>query len=231
MGLAERWRKVRLAETGRRRFFSLTPGYYSLYREFRRRADGYLGGLILDAGAGAGAWAPVLGAYGRVVAADLCPPGSAGVTADLKRLPFPDAAFDTVFCSQVLEHEREPAALLAELHRVSKPGAALVLSAPHLSRLHDEPHDYYRYTGYGLRSLAEGAGFSVEEVDVAGGMLSFLGHTTAVFGLAVLGPVPIIGALARFKLRVVSPICAALDRALDPRGVFALNWMLWGRKP
>jgi hypothetical protein len=53
--------------------------------------------------------------------------------------------------------------VLAELHRVSKAGGTLVLTAPHLSRLHGAPGDYSRLTAYGLRLLAEKAGFVAEE--------------------------------------------------------------------
>jgi SAM-dependent methyltransferase len=46
------------------------------------------------------------------------------------RLPFPDAAFDRVLSLETLEHVAEPAVFLAELRRVARPGAVLVLSCP-----------------------------------------------------------------------------------------------------
>jgi len=85
-------------------------------------------------------------------------------------------SFDTVYCSQVLEHVSEPAAALREIHRVMKPDGHLILSVPHLSGLHDEPYDYYRYTPYGLRHLLNKTGFVVVEEYRAGGVLSFLSH-------------------------------------------------------
>ena len=230
MALADNWRKLRLRETGRPGYFYLTPGNYALYREVRARAAAYLHGLILDAGAGYGPWRPVLEQRGRVVAVDLAEHARPDATADLKTLPFRDGAFDAVFCSQVLEHERDPAALLAELSRVVKAGGALVLTAPHLSRFHDAPHDYYRFTGEGLRFLAERAGFAVEEAVPCGGLFSFFGHNINVVALALLYPVPLVGRLAAALAKPTSPCWAALDRLLDRRGVLALNWMLAGRK-
>lgn len=47
--------------------------------------------------------------------------------ADLRALPFPDAAFDHAFVCFVLEHLPEPAAALAELHRVVRPGGSLTV--------------------------------------------------------------------------------------------------------
>ncbi len=55
----------------------------------------------------------------------------ADVIASADALPLEDAAFDMVLLLQVLEHVPDPAAVLAELHRVLKPGGLLfVLSEP-----------------------------------------------------------------------------------------------------
>lgn len=230
MGLAANWRKLRARETGRRRYFYLTPGLYALYRQVRAYAAPLVTGRILDAGSGNGAWEPFLNELGSATAVDLSVEGRPDAVANLKTLPFRDAAFDVVFCSQVLEHERRPAAVLAELDRVLKAGGALVLTAPHLSRLHDAPRDYYRFTAFGLRALVEDAGFAVERLVPAGGPLSFLGHNANVFWLALVAPVPILRQLAVAVAALTSPLWAALDRVLDASGLFALNWLLAGRK-
>jgi SAM-dependent methyltransferase len=44
------------------------------------------------------------------------------VVSDATRMPFPDRAFDFVYCLQLLEHMEDPAALLDELQRVAKAG-------------------------------------------------------------------------------------------------------------
>jgi SAM-dependent methyltransferase len=98
------------------------------------------------------------------------------VTYDGKRLPFADASFDTVLSSQVLEHTPHPAELVKEMGRVLKPGGVLLLSAPFSFRLHEEPHDYFRYSPHGLRQLCDAAGLEVEQVEAQGGLWSLLGH-------------------------------------------------------
>ncbi|MCB9554160.1 MAG: class I SAM-dependent methyltransferase [Myxococcales bacterium] len=45
-------------------------------------------------------------------------------------LPFPDAAFDLVWSSEVIEHLEDPAASLAELRRVTRPGGDIILTTP-----------------------------------------------------------------------------------------------------
>lgn len=47
-----------------------------------------------------------------------------------ERLPFADGEFDLVWCSEVIEHLKEPAASLGELVRVTRPGGELVLTTP-----------------------------------------------------------------------------------------------------
>ena len=73
-------------------------------------------------------------------------------------LPFRDESFDTVFSSQVLEHVPEPAQMVAEIGRVLRPDGYLILTAPHIWGIHEEPHDYFRFTGFGLEHLARRAG-------------------------------------------------------------------------
>lgn len=50
--------------------------------------------------------------------------------ADTQRLPFADATFDRVICSEVLEHVDHPARAARELVRVLKPGGCLAVSVP-----------------------------------------------------------------------------------------------------
>ena len=50
--------------------------------------------------------------------------------ADVTHLPFPDACFDIVVCSEVLEHIPDDHIAMAEIVRVLKPGCPLVVSVP-----------------------------------------------------------------------------------------------------
>ena len=90
--------------------------------------------------------------------------------ADLEQLPFADAAFDAALHIVTLEHLARPAQALAELARVMRRGAALLLVAPQEWEVHQAPHDYYRYTRHGLEYLLAQAGFEIEEIRPAGGL-------------------------------------------------------------
>jgi hypothetical protein len=48
--------------------------------------------------------------------------------------------------------------------------------APFQFRLHEEPHDYFRYSPHGLRQLCEDAGLEITAVEQQGGLWSLIGH-------------------------------------------------------
>jgi ubiquinone/menaquinone biosynthesis C-methylase UbiE len=52
------------------------------------------------------------------------------VQGDALQLPFPDAAFDRVICSEVLEHIPEDLAAMNELTRVLRPGGTMAITVP-----------------------------------------------------------------------------------------------------
>jgi SAM-dependent methyltransferase len=96
------------------------------------------------------------------------------VVAELSALPFRDGAFDASLNVVTLEHIREPACALREIARTLAPGAKLLLVAPHEWEEHQQPHDYYRYTRYGLEYLLRQAGFEPLEIRPAGGFFRLL---------------------------------------------------------
>lgn len=55
---------------------------------------------------------------------------AATVNGDGTLLPFPDATFDRIICSEVMEHIPDDAAAASELARVLKPGGTLAVTVP-----------------------------------------------------------------------------------------------------
>jgi SAM-dependent methyltransferase len=93
------------------------------------------GRTVLDAGAGTGVASAALAAAGaRPVATDLsfdmlawdAPARAPGAVADIRFLPFSDDAVDDAVAAFVLNHLLDPAAGLAELRRVTRPGGAIL---------------------------------------------------------------------------------------------------------
>lgn len=83
-------------------------------------------------------------------------------TFDGVSIPFDEASFDLVYCKQVLEHVHHPRPLLAEVHRVLRPGGFLAGSTSQLEPFHS--FSTWNYTPYFLRLLLQEAGLSVLEL-------------------------------------------------------------------
>jgi SAM-dependent methyltransferase len=75
------------------------------------------------------------------------------IVGDAQQLGIRDASFDVVLCTEVLEHLPEPQRAVDEMFRVLVPGGQLLLTTRFLFPIHDAPHDYFRFTKYGLRHL------------------------------------------------------------------------------
>jgi SAM-dependent methyltransferase len=96
------------------------------------------------------------------VGVDVAGNPDADVYGSALALPFPDGSFDCVLSTQVLEHLEDPSLALAECARVLRPSGFLILSVPQYWELHEEPHDYFRFTEYALRMLCAENGLVVE---------------------------------------------------------------------
>lgn len=91
------------------------------------------------------------------------------VLCEATNLAFDTNTFDTVFCSQVMEHVYEHAQLLAEANRVLQPGGTIILTVPFCWELHEEPYDFFRFTKHALQNLFTEAGFTNIQISANGG--------------------------------------------------------------
>lgn len=124
----------------------------TIYRDLRREFAGF-SGRLLDIGCGNSPFRhlfdPARSQYQGIdveAAASFGYRNPATVYYDGKTIPFPDASFDGVLCTEVMEHVPDPGPFIAEMHRVLKPGATAVVTIPWSARFHYQPHDYHRYT-------------------------------------------------------------------------------------
>lgn len=200
------------------------------------------GALVLDLGAGEATLRARV-PHARYIAIDRGI-GHAGwdysaldAVADAQRIPLRGASVDLVVCKQVLEHVSDPLALLTQVHRVLKPGGRVLLSTNQSWPQHQVPHDYFRFTSYGLRHLFERAQLSVDRIDPMGGAFSVLlfqfSQTLAphLWARSARGE-RIVRALTlpfRALLRLAMPVVSALDRR-DRSKDNTLGWYVLGRR-
>lgn len=115
------------------------------------------GSNVLNVGAG-GAVEELLKRHAEarsfdVVSFDIDPARRPDMVGNIAEFDFGDRRFDVVVMSEVLEHVRSPEKAIKKVHSILSPGGTLILSTPFILPIHDRPHDYYRFTRYGLEWL------------------------------------------------------------------------------
>ena len=124
--------------------YALKPGAWSSHTALLALLPGPGGGRrVLDIGCGTGELAAILTARGyEVTGIERVPPANATfpvILADIESgLPSLKGAFDYVLCGDVLEHLRDPARLLREIHAILTPNGRLIASLP------NSGHYYFR---------------------------------------------------------------------------------------
>lgn len=150
----------------------------------------YVKGTLLDIGCGDMPYAGLMAERTKFhVGTDLRPrpENPPTVCSDSLHLPFKEEAFDTVLCTQVLEHVRDPFMTVREVSRVMKRNGHAIFTMPAAWPLHEEPYDFFRYTKYGLKELAAMNGLDVVKLEERGGGLAALAQLTAALLYDVFG--------------------------------------------
>lgn len=164
---------------GSRLVTDITAGYYDQLLRLHAR------GRLLDLGCGK---VPLYASYRDRVTEATCVDWGKSLhrnehldfELDLTQpLPFPDGAFDTIILSDVLEHLPTPADLWSEMTRMLAPGGKLIMNVPFYYWLHEQPHDFYRYTEFALRRFAGNSRLDVVFLESVGGSAEVLADVLA----------------------------------------------------
>jgi ubiquinone/menaquinone biosynthesis C-methylase UbiE len=104
------------------------------------------------------------------------------IVSEASTIPVPEASFDAIICTEVLEHVPEPIAVVREFGRIVAPGGRLILTAPLGSGIHQEPYHFYGgYTPYWYRRFLNEAGFDSIVIIANTGTLRHVAQETIRF--------------------------------------------------
>ena len=142
---------------------------------YHRNLSQHAKGKLLDLGCGK---VPLYAAYKQFISNNICVDWAntfhkneyLDYELDLtKKLPFNDDEFDTIILSDVLEHIPVPELLWEEMTRMLTINGKIIMNVPFYYWLHEQPHDYYRYTEFALRRFADNAGLKLIQLEPIGG--------------------------------------------------------------
>jgi SAM-dependent methyltransferase len=177
----------------------------SIAEAYNKYIPKYVKGNLLDLGCG---FVPMYQAYKEIATSITCvdwgntlhQTSHLDFEMDLnKPLDLDSNSFDTIILSDVLEHIRNPKLLMQEITRILKPGGCLLMNVPFFYWLHEKPFDYYRYTQFALRAMAEENNLEVKELEAIGGSPEILADIL----MKHLHEIPLIG----------KPICWVIHQA------------------
>ncbi len=144
----------------------------TILREQVIKYSKYITGKTLDVGAGEGGRYKGLFPCSEYLTMDVEKFPGVDIVGRAEKIPIPDSSVDSIVCTQVLEHLNLPFEATREFFRILKPGGHILLTAPQINELHEEPNDFFRYTKFGLISMFESAGFKVIAYEQRGGFFT-----------------------------------------------------------
>ena len=109
------------------------------------------------------------------------------------RVPLPDNSCDWILMFEVLDDLPEPMKQMAEINRLLKPGGKLLATSSFVWELHEEPHDFTRFTIHGIRALLEKAGFVKIDISKLGASQRVIGQLAALYWYQIMQRIPIFG--------------------------------------
>ncbi|MCK5707878.1 MAG: class I SAM-dependent methyltransferase [Candidatus Aureabacteria bacterium] len=214
--------------------FRQSTQIYSLTRKLFPLFNKYISGTVVDAGAGKKAYKEVVESITNdYIAIDIKKTSETrmpDILCDMQDISIKSETIDTVLCVQALQHAYEPFRVIKEFYRILKPGGILILSAPHLVYMHDIPHDFYRFTDYGLKYLAEKAGFTVLETYRVGGLLSLICHIPSTLMIILFQKPVILKNIVRTINYYFVKSVVRIETLFDPDRIYAKNIIIVARK-
>jgi SAM-dependent methyltransferase len=159
----------------------------TIYRDLKKNLKNFRGS-VLDVGCGQSPYRYLFEKYATkytgidiVDAENFDYKNSQIVPFNGEDIPFDAETFDSLICTEVLEHVYNHQKLVDEMYRVMKPGAFGFLTVPWSARFHYIPYDFYRYTPASLGKIF--SNFSEITISPRGNTISVISNKLVILFL------------------------------------------------
>ena len=142
-----------------------------------RRFAHELQGRVIDVGCGTQPYRPYFGHAKAYTGCDVTATRSqVDLICPADRIPVEDQTFDSVLCTEVLEHVPDPLSVMREFHRILVHSGRVLITVPMFWPAHEQPWDFRRFPGHGLLHLANASSFRVDHLTPRGGKVAMVGQ-------------------------------------------------------
>lgn len=154
--------------------------YYYLINEIKKNAS-HAKGTLLDVGCGSSPFKnffkPYIEKYLKHEHPAAAKPNiKYDFLSELPKISCGNNEIDTIVSFSVLEHVSEPFETINEFARILKKDGKFIISVPQYWHLHEEPHDYIRFTKYILNKKITESGFEIIMMKELGGSFATVGQ-------------------------------------------------------
>ncbi len=116
-------------------------------------------------------------------------------------IPFKDEKFDSIICSDVLEHLQDAAKAISEMHRILKKDGVALINIPFMYGLHEEPYDFARYTKHQIKNFSDVNGLTILKCCPYGSVIDMFEHSS----IRLIKLLPLGSTLARIFVTLLMP--------------------------
>jgi len=150
---------------------------YDIGDKFRKKYSIYYKGTLVDLGCGEAPYKDFFLKYvDTYIGVDWTKTlhnSKADIVSDLNiKINLDNETADTIVSLSVMEHLYEPQTFLNEAYRILKKDSYIILGVPWMWGIHEAPHDYFRYTSFGLEYMFQKAGFKEIKIEPTTGFFT-----------------------------------------------------------
>lgn len=168
----------------------------------------YIKGDVLDVGSGPFDRYSDLFCFSKYIKLDPCPDNNPDIVASAEKIPLSDSSVDSIVCTQVLGDVWNLKGAISEFFRVLKSGGNVILTESLMAAMHDEPHDFWRFTDFSLRKLFEENGFDILHIERRGGFFASMAQNIIRYFIDRLN------LYKNFLGKMLSPFISAFGRLM-----------------